>query len=238
MKKILLTFVTLIMSSAVLADERSLYNFSWLDNDKEIYVLQNRKFRKAESFYVGGTVGYNLSQDFLDAYGGSVRAGYFFKENWGIEALYSRSESTESDTAKGVKAQGAFPFYRDIKSIMGAMIMWSPFYSKINTFNQIFYYDWMFGLGVASVNTEDNRNLFNSTLPASSQRSLETENTLGALWNIGLRFYINTNWSLRLDVTGVTYKADRVKGDVSASPQMSSDYFTDYDLGLGLNYAF
>ena len=33
------------------------YNFSWLDPDKKIYVLQNRKFRKANAaqlFLMGG----------------------------------------------------------------------------------------------------------------------------------------------------------------------------------------
>jgi hypothetical protein len=66
MKNIAIILMSLIMSTLVMADEKSLYNFSWLDNDKEIYVLQNRKFRKDGSFYVGATGAYNLSQDFLD----------------------------------------------------------------------------------------------------------------------------------------------------------------------------
>ena len=138
MKNIFLVLVTLIMSSVVIANEKSLYNFSWLDNDKEIYVLQNRKFRKDGNVYIGGTGAFNLSQNFLDAYGGTVRAGYFFSEDWGLEFIYGKNTNKENDTARGVREQGSVPFYRQIDSFMGAMLMWSPFYSKINTFNKIF----------------------------------------------------------------------------------------------------
>lgn len=238
MKKIVLILLSLIMSTAVLADEKSLYNFSWLDSDKEIYVLQNRKFRKDGHVYIGATGAYNLSQDFLDAYGVTARGGYFFSEDWGVEFVYGRNSSSENDTAKGVKAQGAFPFYREIESYMGAMLMWSPFYSKINTFNRVYYFDWMFGLGAAQINTKDNRKLFDFNATASAQKTMTSESNVGALWNTGFRFYVNQNWSIRLDITGVTYKADKENGDGTTTQNKSSKLFTNYDLGLGLNYAF
>lgn len=238
MKKFVLMLMTLITATVSYADEKSLYNFSWLDNDKEIYVLQNRKFRKDGNFYVGATGAYNLSQDFLDAYGGTVRAGYFFTEDWGLEFVYGKNTNTENDTAKGVKEQGTVPFYRQIDSFMGAMLMWSPFYSKINTFNQIFYFDWMFGVGAGTITTKDNRNKFDTTSP--NQSELTDESTVGALWNTGFRFYISESWSLRLDLTGQVYKADKTKrtGGAGNPTSKASKLYNNYDLGLGLNYAF
>jgi len=237
MKKLLLILMTLIMSTVVTAAEKSLYNFSWLDNDKEIYVLQNRKFRKQGNVYVGGTLGYNLSQDFLDAYGGTVRGGYFITEDWGIELLFGKNSNSENDTAKGVKEQGTVPFYRQIDTFMGAMIMWSPFYSKINTFNKVFYFDWMFGLGVGTITTKDNRNKFDPA--AANQDELTDESNIGAIWNTGFRFYLNESWSLRLDLTGQSYKADKTKKSGTTGPvSKSSKLYNNYDVGLGLNYAF
>ena len=236
MKKITWILLSLILSTAVVASEKSLYNFSWMDKDKEIYVLQNRKFRKDGSFYIGATAGKNLNQAFLDAYGGSARAGYFFSEDWGIEFLFGKNDSKENDTAKGVREQGTVPFYREIDSYMGGMLMWSPFYSKINTFDQVFYFDWMFGVGLASIKTMDNRNRFT---PGADEGKLTSENTTGAVWNTGFRFYITQNWSLRLDVTGLTYSADKTKQAEGASgTSKTKKLFTSYDLGLGLNYAF
>lgn len=237
MKKFVLVFLTLVTSLAYGA-EKSLYDFSWLDKDKEVYVLQNRKFRKDGSFYVGATGAKTLGQAFLDSYGGSLRAGYFLTEDWGFEFAYGKNSGSENDTAKGVKEQGTVPFYRKIDSYMGAMLMWSPFYSKINTFNKIFYFDWMFGLGLAQIKTQDNRNKFDTA--STEQNKLTDDNIMGGLWNTGFRFYLNESWSLRLDMTGQIYKADKTKraGAAGTPTSKSSKVFSTYDLGLGLNYSF
>jgi outer membrane beta-barrel protein len=237
MKVVIFYVMTLLMSALVFADEKSLYEFSWLDKDKEVYVLQNRKFRKDGSLYVGGTIAKTLSGAFIDSYGGTVRGGYFLKEDWGFEFVYGKNSGQENDTANGVKEQGTVPFYRKIDSYTGAMLMWSPFYSKINTFNRIFYFDWMFGLGVANIKTLDNRNKFDTSSTDFNQ--LTSENSFGALWNTGFRFYISENWSLRLDFTGLNYKAAKTKKAQGAGSTTTADkIFSNYDLGLGLNYTF
>lgn len=229
--------ICFLMSVLSYASEKSLYDFSWLDKDKEIYVLQNRKFRKSGRFYVGATGVKTLSGVFVDSYGGSARAGYFFKEDWGFEFVYGKNVGSENDTAKGVREQASsVPYYRKIDSYMGAMLMWSPFYSKINTFNKVFYFDWIFGLGVAQVTTLDNRNKFE--VGSADQNKLTRENNMGALWNTGLRFYMSDSWSLRLDITGQTYKANKTRRVGTAQTTNSSRLFTNYDLGLGLNYSF
>jgi outer membrane beta-barrel protein len=237
MQNILWLLATLLFSGTVLASEKSLYEFSWLDKDKEIYVLQNRKFRKDGKVYIGGTVAKTLNGAFIDAYGASFRGGYFFREDWGIELIYGKTSGQESDTAKGVKEQGAVPFYRKIDTYMGGMVVWSPFYSKINTFNKIFYYDWTFGAGVASITTKDNRNKFDTA--STNQNSLTSESTMGAIWNTGFRFYLSESWSIRLDFTGMHYNANRQRKPTGSSSQIkSSSLYSNFDLGLGLNYSF
>jgi outer membrane beta-barrel protein len=237
MKNILWLLASLFLSGSIFASEKSLYEFSWLDKDKEVYVLQNRKFRKDGRVYIGGTLAKTISGAFIDAYGGSLRGGFFFKEDWGIELLYGKSSGTENNTAKGVKDQGTVPFYRKIDSYMGGMLMWSPFYSKINTFNKIFYFDWMFGAGLANITTLDNRNRFDTG--SLKQNDLTSESATGAIWNTGFRFYITENWSARIDFTGIHYSAKKSsKATGATSTSESSTLFSNYDLGLGLNYSF
>ena len=127
-------------------------------------------------------------------------------------------------------------FFVKVDTYVGGMLVWSPFYSKINTFNQVFYYDWMFGLGVASVKTLDNRGEFNTV----STSTLNSSNALGAIWNTGLRVYINDSWSLRIDFTGLHVKPSKenIKDSVSGNSVTTSSLFSNYDLGVGLNYAF
>jgi outer membrane beta-barrel protein len=234
MKTALLFLLSFLTCSAVIASERSLYEFSWLDKDKEIYVLQNRRYRKAGKAYVSALGTKTISGAFIDSYGGSVRAGYFFKEDWGIEGVFGKSTGNENDAAKGVEQQQAEAFYRKVDTYMGAMAMWSPFYSKINTFNKVFYYDWMFGLGLASVKFLDNRGEFET--PENS--SLTSNNGLGLIWNTGLRVYISDRWSLRIDFTGMHVKPENEDLSKNGNSITTSSLFNNYDLGVGLNYTF
>jgi outer membrane beta-barrel protein len=234
LKKIFLLLCVLLSSNIVVASEKSVYEFSWLDKDKEIYVLQNRKFRKVGKVYIGGDLSKTISGAFVDSYGANLRGGYFFREDWGIEAVFGKSSGSKNDTAKGVEDQQAKAFYRKVDTYMGAMAMWSPFYSKINTFNKVFYYDWMFGLGIASVKLLDNRSEFST--PAGS--TLTSSNALGAIWNTGLRVYINDHWSLRIDFTGLYVKPDKSDIEDNGNTVTTNSLFSNYDLGFGLNYAF
>ena len=36
------------------------------------------------------------------------------------------------------------------------MLLWAPFYGKINTFNKILYFDLFFGIGLATIGGKDN----------------------------------------------------------------------------------
>lgn len=219
-----------MLTQELKAAEKSVYDFSWLDQDKEIYVLQNRKFRKEGKLYgsIGG--GKTLNGTFIDSYSGQARVGYFFREDWGIELLYSKGSGSENDTAKAIASQGAVPFYRKVDNSMGGMLVWSPFYGKLNTFNKVFYFDWIFGAGVAKVHTLDNRLKFN-TIPSGS---LTGQDTTGALWNTGIRFYMSEHWALRIDVTGTHISATRQKSSTTSS----KTNFSYYDLNFGLNYTF
>ena len=149
----LFLLLSLIVSSQVFANEKDIYEFSWLDPDKEVYVLQNRKFRKSDRLYLNAGWGMTTSGAFVDASAIQGRVGYFFSEDFGLEGLYSKNTGKENNTAASVRAGrgngtgSSTPFRRIVESYSGGMIIWSPFYSKINTFNKIVYMDWIFGVG-------------------------------------------------------------------------------------------
>lgn len=227
-------FSTLVCTT-VLASEKSVYDFSWLDKDKEIYVLQNRKYRKDGRLYVGLTGVKTLSGAFVDSMGGHFRAGYFFNEDWGFEFTYGKYSSSRNDTNKGVREQGTIPYARKIDNVMGALLWWSPFYAKINTFNEIFYFDWMFGAGAAKIGTLDNRKEFNVV-----KSTTETaEDTTALMWSTAMRFHLSQAWSFRLDFTGLHYNANRTsRSSVGATPFTKKQLFSNYDIGLGLVFAF
>tara|TARA_Y100001936_G_scaffold253580_1_gene319124 strand:- start:2383 stop:3084 length:702 start_codon:yes stop_codon:yes gene_type:complete len=232
--KFIISLVCLLGSIQLIASENNVYDFSWLDQDKEVYVLQNRKFRKNKKVYLGLLAGSQINGAFIDSNEFSAHGGFFFKEEWGVELFYTSASGSTNNTHDGVNEQGTQAFYRKVDTSMGAMLLWAPFYAKINTFNKIFYYDWMFGAGAANVSTLDNRQEFGT----ASSSDLTSETVLSPTWMTNFRFYITQNWSAEMRFEGLHINADVARQDSSKDERTEKSWTHYYDFKLGLNYTF
>lgn len=234
MKNYLVLFLIFLFLPKNFASEGDTYSFSWLDPDKEVYVLQNRKFRKAGRLHLNIGAGLTTSGAFVDATAFQGRAGYFFREDWGFEAVYSLNSGKENSTAGSLRNDGfagSVPFRRIVDNYMGAMVLWSPFYAKINTFNTIIYLDWIIGAGLAKL--EETNNVLEITDNADNETPT-TETHTGFMWDTGLKFYLNQNFDVRVDLTVVHYKAN--KAVRNGNPE--SIYYSNWDLAFSLGYSF
>jgi outer membrane beta-barrel protein len=224
--------VSFLFTPVIHASEKDIYEFSWLDPDKEVYVLQNRKFRKVSHLHLNLGGGITTSGAFVDATAIQGRVGFFFTEDFGVEGIYSKNSGKENETALAVRpspgAAGSKPFRRIVDNYTGAMVLWSPFYSKINTFNKIVYMDWIFGLGYAQVKEHNNR----LELPSGASDTTQTyESHGGIMWDVGMKFYIDESFSVRTDLTAVHYSAVKATSTASA-------YYANFDATLALGYSF
>lgn len=230
----LISFFTFLPSSLRAEDDYS-YNFTWLDQDKEVYVLQNRVYRKKMRLYIqlgGGVTG---SGPYVDTAVLQGRAGIFIWEDWGLEFLYSQARNSVNEVAGSVRDQGTVPFTRQIENYYGALLLWSPFYAKINTFNKILYMDVIFGLGAVKLQDKNNRNEFF----LSSDKSLKDEEHAGIAWDVGFRVYLTRSFTVRIDVMGIHYRAEFPDPSFIAQGQESPDVrFNNYDYILSLGYVF
>ncbi len=242
MQNILVAYFILIFSIPAFAAEDNTVDFEWLDDDKEIYVLQNRKFRKDTRFNLSllGTI--NLSESFVDTIGGGLKGAYFFSENWGIEIALGLGSQSENNSFKGVREQSALAFYRSITSYTAASVVWTPFYGKFNTFNYIYYLDWFLSLGLANVSTEHNGKTFTLAGGAigSGQQVLEKDSSAGLTWSTGLYWYLTKMMSIRFEFTGFHYQADRYTSATvnNANPDTNKIWFHNYNMSVGLNFMF
>ena len=228
----LFLLLSLTVTSKVFASEKDIYEFSWLDPDKEVFVLQNRKFRKAGHLYANAGGGITTSGAFVNSTSIQGRVGYFISEDFGLEGLYSKNNGKENDTAKGVQTSGpqgtgTTPFRRIVDSYMGAMFLWSPFYSKINTFNKIVYMDWIFGLGYAQLKEHNNK----LKIQTGVDKTETTETHSGIMWEAGLKFYLDQSFSIRTDLTAVHYSTNNI-----STPGTSLK--SNFDATLSLGYSF
>lgn len=230
--KLLASFLllSLVLSSQAFASEKDIYGFSWLDPDKEVYVLQNRKFRKAGHLHVNAGGGITTSGAFVDATAIQGRLGYFISEDFGFEGIYSKNSGKENSTANNIQtnngAGSSTAFRRIVESYMGGMLLWSPFYSKINTFNKIVYMDWIFGLGYARLKEHNNKLYMQNGIDKSETYDSHS----GIMWEAGMKFYLDPSFSIRTDLTAVHYQATSVAGN--------STFYSNFDATVSLGYTF
>lgn len=197
--------LALLLPKNTSAGEKSLYDFLWLDPDKKVYVLQNKLYKKEHTFYAD--VGYlsNFTSKFQDTRGFQLKGGYYFHEEWGIELFYNQYSNSNNDEYRNIRLiNGTEPFIRRLNSTYGALAIWSPFYGKINTFNQIYYFDWSFGAGLARVNTESNlKNVTNPTVDSKYDKETYT----GGVLKTNVKVHLKENVHLGLEYMSTSYMA-------------------------------
>ena len=94
---LLVCFVLQGFSVPAIAAEESQkgeYNFNWLDPDKKIYVLQNRKYLKTNRVLFSGMTGVGTSNAYRKVYNFDFRMAYSFSEEFGIEGFFQFSKNS------------------------------------------------------------------------------------------------------------------------------------------------
>jgi outer membrane beta-barrel protein len=218
------------LSTNVRAGEESLYDFLWLDPDKQVYVLQNKIYEKKNSVYLD--IGYmtNITSKFQDTNGFQLKGGYFFTEEFALEFGFQNYKNSDNDDYKNVRLiNSAEPFIRRLNSSYGIYAIWSPFYGKINTFNKIYYFDWSFGLGYQRINAESNMENVRNPI-ADSKFESESYNGLGAKTNI--KFHINQHVHLAFEYHNTYYRAAGPKNPNSKKLKTN----TDLVFSVGFSY--
>jgi outer membrane beta-barrel protein len=224
--------LTALLSPLSFAAEDDLYDFLWLDPDKKVYVLQNKVYEKQGSVYINVGFIKNNTSDFQSTTGAHLSAGYYFSEEWAIEACYNQYNNSDNDAVKNVRnVVGLTPFIRKPNKSYGASIVWSPFYGKINTFNKIIYLDWSFGLGVGQIQTESN----SETVSNAARADVFNDETYTAIkTKTALRIHISEMFHVNIEYQRDNYRAPGPKVGGNASTKWRNN--SDAILSLGISF--
>lgn len=221
MRRYLYLLILIVIPNWVQAGESDLYDFLWLDPDKEVFVLQNKIYPKNKSLYVD--IGYvnGLSNEFQDTTGAQLKFGYYFKEEWAIELSYMGYAHTNNSTYESLKViNGAEPFSRKANKLTSAYLMWSPFYGKINTFNKIYYFDWSFGVGTGTLDAQSN---LESVTNPSLANTFKSEQFNPAILKTNIKFHINRNLHLGVEFQNMNFQAGSPKAPASKEWKQMND---------------
>lgn len=226
---LLITLTHLLLQAAIAAEDKDEdYQFSWLDPDKKVYVLQNRRYRKANRLGVFLSAGSNLSNPFKSEYLGSGRATFWLTEQFGVEGMFSFYSNSDNSTLLALKTVNstALPFVRENRSAYGGLITWAPWYAKINFFNKILYFDWFVSGGIGQLLTAVDRNRI-----AAATSNYRNEALFAGLFGTGLNFYLTNHFSVRFDLAGLAYRA-------TGADDVTVYTFTNFDFTAGIGFLF
>lgn len=209
-----------IISVNCFAGEEDLYDFLWLDPDKSVYVLQNKLHPKDNSLYLD--LGYlmNMTSTFQETNGAQIKVGFFFSEEWALEFSHLKYSNSDNSTLDSVKVvAGLAPFVRRPLSSSTIFAVWSPFYGKINTFNQIYYFDWSFGVGTGVYTMESNLD----TAELASEDRFEEETYTPLQLKTTFKFHINRSLHIGLELLNTNFEASTPKNPNSKSWDQNND---------------
>jgi outer membrane beta-barrel protein len=204
------------------------YNFNWLDPEKKIYVLQNRRYTKANRIMLSLLAGPGSGNAYRTVFNVEPRLSYYISEAFGFEIFYTSTSNSPNGNFTSLQNTNKtlIPFIREFNHEEGAMMEWIPWYAKINVFNSILYFDWYFNLGLGSISSQ-NFTQTNTNAPVVAN----PETLTGIYWGTGHLYHLNQNWTVRLDVTSAIYHA-------ANDPQGDKTWYSNYNFEIGLGYRF
>jgi len=202
------------------------YSFQWLDPDKKIYVLQNRRYEKAEKLILSGMLGVSSSNAYRSTYNFDIRMAYYMSETIGIEAFYIHSRNSGNNTYDALLngSSSTIPITREFVNQFGGLLHWAPWYAKINFFNQILYFDWYLtgGLGLAQTDLDINTK-------KNGAPNYVADDLFTFYLGTGQLFHVSERFKVRLDFLSGIYQAP-VFGDGGSNVWFSNLMF---DIGIG-----
>ncbi len=206
-------------------DSADAFNFNWLDPEKKIYVLQNRKYLKSNRPLLSVMAGPSISNAYRKTFDFTGAFAYYPEEIWGLEVFYTLFANQENNTFAALTdaTKNVIPVIREIRSQFGIDFHYVPWYSKINVFNQILYFDWYFSGGLGAIHTAlDTRA---SALVASV---FQNEDFFSLFAGTGQQYHLSRSLLFRIDFTGAFYQAPRFGNSGGAT------WFSNFSFGFGL----
>lgn len=237
MKKVILfalSGIYLSISNQAFAKDGGDYDYSWLENDKKIYVVQNRKYEKALKFDLSLQTGLGITSPYTTAITFVPKLSFYFNEHWGINGFAGFIKNADNVTLTSLKDAnpGNMPVIEQTSGFFGGTVSWIPFYAKLNMFDQLLYLDWSFSAGGGLI--QNTQNIWKHG--ASKSQDTTKISYPAFVWGTGHKYFMTRHWSATLDLTSFLYNQKLVdsQGKATSNTALIGDYYVT----LGLSYLF
>lgn len=218
-------------------DIKKLEEKYWAAKDEDFSVVQNRRYVKAERFYVTGRTGIPFNDPYSSGTIMGLDGGYFFNERYGLELSYNSYDLKDNDSVKQfVDSYGAMPDHNILKSSYFLSGIWVPFYAKMSVLDKsIIYFDMGVSAGLGSINYE-----------IAKAEGNESKSTIGYKLGVFQQIFFSEHFALRADLINTWSTQDQLKyyapgtsvggTTVSGNRDQGSKMVNDTSLMIGITY--
>ncbi len=184
---------------------------------EDIAVIERKFLPKTGRFEVTGLGLTGLNNPFFNNLGLAVQLAYFFREKYGVEAMYYYVSSTQRDATKNLfgNRQVITNSLVTPKGYLGAAFKWNPVYGKVAFLNhRIIPFDLNFSLGGGTTQTDSGSS---PTIHVGTSQNFAISKRLALRWDLAWNFY-------------------QTKSTVVNAPSQGTQI--DLFLGLGVSFFF
>ncbi|WP_413560977.1 outer membrane beta-barrel domain-containing protein [Bdellovibrio sp. HCB209] len=211
-------------------DIKKLENKYWAAKDEDFGVVQNRRYVKAERFYLTARGGIPFNDAYSSGTVFGADLGYFMNERWGFELNYNSANLSDNDASKQFQTQyGAIPDHNVLESSYFASAIWVPFYAKMSALDKaIIYFDMGLSVGVGNVNYK-----------IIKEEGDESKSSIGYKLGVFQQIFFSEHFAVRADLINtwsdqkqLTYK----QNPGYSARDLGSKMVNDTSLMIGLTY--
>ncbi|MBC7752646.1 MAG: outer membrane beta-barrel domain-containing protein [Moraxellaceae bacterium] len=224
-------------------DLKKLEEKYWSAKDEDYAVIQNRTFSKAGKFFLSGMYGTLMNDPFAKSKPFGANLGYYFTEDFGIEASYliNQADPSESVTKfNNLQTNTQFrPNYNLPADSYAVALSYTPFYAKMAFMNMaIMYFDMGFTAGLGLSNYDQVVMMKDGTGGSSSGEGKIRQSSPHFEIGVMQQLFLSKNFAFRLDIKNSFYNEkivayDPGNGNGNARKEESATKNTTYIM-LGL----
>lgn len=181
---------TMPPTQSTVPEVKKVEDLNRLTDFQQVSVIQRRFLPRTErvQFFIAPTL--TLNDPWFNVYGGTLRAGYNFREAWGIEAGYTFLSTSKSQALEELDKENNTIAKNIVfsKSYYNIDINWTPIYGKMTWLDeQILYYDTYFSLGYGG--TEVQTGDIQPTLHLGLGQIFSISKKMAFRWDLSWNFF-------------------------------------------------
>ncbi|KYG69941.1 outer membrane beta-barrel domain-containing protein [Bdellovibrio bacteriovorus] len=209
-------------------DIKKLEQKYWAAKDDDFSVVQNRRYTKADRFYLTLAGGVPINDPFGKGSITGAQLGYFFNERWGVDVSYQKVNMEDNDSTKQFKEDNlTSPNYNFIDSSTMLSVTYVPLYAKMSFVDKaIIYFDMGISLGVG-------------TTDYLIKKEEGDEKKNGMTYQIGInqQIFFSEHFAIRADFINKFTNEERMKySTIAPDRDMGSKMVNDTSLMVGITY--